>query len=53
MNAKIQQIFDIIISVRPQWSLRKKIPFSTVALRKGIKQKCSNTFKYLSQETHA
>lgn len=49
MSPKIQQIF-YIISVRPQWSLRKKILFSTVALRKGIRKKCSNTFKYLSQE---
>lgn len=50
MSAKIQQIFDII-SVRLQWSLRKRILFSTVALRKVIKQKGSNSFKYLSQES--
>lgn len=49
ISLKIQKIFDII-SVRPQWSLRKKILSTTVALRKGIKKKCSNTFKYLSQE---
>lgn len=48
MSPKIQQIFDI--SVRLQLSLRKQILFRSVAVRKGIKKKCSNTFKYLSQE---
>lgn len=52
LSAKIHQIFSII-SVRLQWSLRKRILFNTVALRKRIKQKCSNNSKCLSQGSQA
>lgn len=52
LSAKIHQIFSII-SVRLQWSLRKRILFNTVALGKRTKQKCSNNSKCLSQGSQA